>query len=124
MSARRLREEEISRGALPVAADDSGLLAAELADVVPGLPRRLDAQAENVEQGLAKLVLTLIEFIRQLLEHQAVRRMEGGALTDGEIEELGLALLRLRERLDDIKAVFGLDAEELNIDLGPLGRLL
>ncbi len=109
---------------LPVAADDRALLAAELADVAPALPRRLHAQADDVEQGLARLVLTLVEFIRQLLEHQAVRRMDGGGLTDPEIEELGLALLRLRERLDEIKDAFGLAGEELNIDLGPLGRLL
>lgn len=103
---------------------DAALLAAELAEVAPGLPSRIDARAENVDQGLAKLVLTLIEFIRQLLEHQAVRRMEGGNLTDAQVEELGLALMRLRERLDDIKDVFGLAGEELNVDLGPLGRLI
>lgn len=107
-----------------VEVDDPALFAAELAEIAPSLPRRLDATAENIDQGLAKLVLTLVEFIRRLLEHQAVRRMEGGELTDSQIEELGLALLRLRERLDEIKDVFGLSGEELNIDLGPLGRLL
>lgn len=107
-----------------VEADDAELFAAELAEIAPSLPRRLDATAENIDQGLAKLVLTLVEFIRQLLEHQAVRRMEGGELTDAQVEELGMALLRLRERLDQIKDVFGLSGEELNIDLGPLGRLL
>lgn len=107
-----------------VEADDTELFAAELAEIAPSLPRRLDATAENIDQGLAKLVLTLVEFIRQLLEHQAVRRMEGGELTDAQVEELGMALLRLRERLDEIKEVFGLSGEELNIDLGPLGRLL
>ncbi len=122
MSARRLPREPDAP--LPVAADERALLAAELAEVAPALPRRLNAQTDDVEQGLARLVLTLVEFIRQLLEHQAVRRMDGGGLTDPEIEELGLALLRLRERLDEIKAVFGLAGEELNIDLGPLGRLL
>ena len=104
--------------------DDAALFAAELAEVAPALPSRIEARRENIDQGLAKLVLTLIEFIRQLLEHQAVRRMEGGALTDAQIEELGLALLRLRERLDEIQDAFGLSGEELNIDLGPLGRLL
>jgi len=105
-------------------ADDAALFAAELAELAPALPGRIEARRENIDQGLAKLVLTLIEFIRQLLEHQAVRRMEGGALTDTQVEELGLALLRLRERLDQIKDAFGLSGEELNIDLGPLGRLL
>ena len=104
--------------------DDAALFAAELAEVAPALPGRIEARAENIDQGLARLVLTLIELIRQLLEHQAVRRMEGGSLTDEQVEELGLALLRLRERLDEIKGVFGLSGEELNIDLGPLGRLI
>ncbi len=107
-----------------VEADDPAFFAAELGEVAPALARRIEARPENIDQGLAKLVLTLIEFIRQLLEHQAVRRMEGGGLTGEQVEELGLALLRLRERLDEIKDVFGLSGEELNIDLGPLGRLL
>ncbi len=119
--------DEVRSGAasMPrVEVDDAALFAAELGEVAPALPRRIEARAENIDQGLARLVLTLIEFIRQLLEHQAVRRMEGGGLTDEQVEELGLALLRLRERLDEIKDVFGLSGEELNIDLGPLGRLL
>ncbi len=118
---------EVLSGAAPaprVDADDAALFAAELGEVAPALGRRIEARPENIDQGLARLVLTLIEFIRQLLEHQAVRRMEGGGLTDPQVEELGLALLRLRERLDEIKDVFGLSGEELNIDLGPLGRLL
>jgi hypothetical protein len=88
------------------------------------LPQRLDASADDIEAGLARLVLTLVEFLRQVLEHQAVRRMEGGTLSDEEIENVGLALMRLQERLDEIKTVFGLEGEDLNIDLGPLGRLL
>lgn len=107
-----------------VDADDPELFAAELRALAPGLPSRIEAGPENVEAGLAKLVLTLLEFIRQILEHQAVRRMEGGALSDAEIEQLGLALMRLKERLGEIQEVFGLSGEELNIDLGPLGRLL
>lgn len=99
-------------------------LAAELRDIAPSLPQRLDASADDIEAGLARLVLTLVEFLRQVLEHQAVRRMEGGGLSDEEIENLGLALMRLEERLDEIKVVFGLEGEDLNIDLGPLGRLL
>ncbi len=69
-------------------------------------------------------MLTLVEFIRQVLEHQAVRRMEGGSLTDDEMERLGLALMRLEERIGDVRDAFGLAEEDLNIDLGPLGRLL
>lgn len=105
-------------------ADDAELFAAELSEIAPALPSRIDATAEDVEAGLGKLVLTLIEFLRQVLEHQAVRRMEGGSLSDEEIEKLGLALMRLQERLDQIKNEFGLAGEDLNIDLGPLGRLI
>jgi hypothetical protein len=104
--------------------EDLRLLAAELREVAPDLPERISADADDVDAGLARLVLTLIEFIRQILEHQAVRRMEGGGLSDDEVERLGLALLRLEERLAEVKTVFGLEGEELNIDLGPLGRLL
>ena len=84
---------------------------------------RLGFDAESVEQGLAKLVLTLIELIRRLLEKQAVRRMEGGGLTDEQIEQLGLALMKLEGKMGELKAQFGLEDEDLNIDLGPIGRL-
>jgi hypothetical protein len=73
---------------------------------------------------LAKLVLTLVEFLRQILEHQAVRRMEGGTLSDEEIEKLGLTLMRLQERLGELKEAFGIADEDLNLDLGPLGKLI
>ncbi len=106
------------------AAEELELIAADLRELAPALPERIEANAEDVEAGLAKLVLTLIEVVRQVLEHQAVRRMEGGGLSDEEVERLGLALLRLQERLEEIKIAFGLEGEELNIDLGPLGRLL
>ena len=98
--------------------------AVELGDIAPDLQRRIEAGPEDIEQGLARLVLTLIEFLRQVLEHQAVRRMDGGGLSDEEIENVGLSLLRLSEKLEEIKLVFGLEDEELNIDLGPLGKLL
>jgi Gas vesicle protein K len=107
-----------------ISADDLELFAAELREIAPALPERIDAQPDDIEAGLAKLVLTLLELLRQVLEHQAVRRMEGGGLSDEQIENLGLALMRLQERLGEIKTAFGLEGEELNIDLGPLGRLL
>lgn len=97
---------------------------ADLREVAPSLPARLDASPEDIEAGVGKLVLTLVEFIRQVLEHQAVRRMEGGGLDEDEMERLGLALMRLEERLDDIREAFGIEKDDLNIDLGPLGRLL
>lgn len=99
-------------------------LTAELREIAPALPPRLEASPDDIETGVSQLVLTLVEFIRQVLEHQAVRRMEGGTLSDDETERLGLALMRLEERLDDVREVFGLEKEDLNIDLGPLGRLL
>lgn len=105
-------------------ADDPDLFAAELRDLAPALPAKIDAQPDDIDAGLARLVLTLVELLRQVLEHQAVRRMEGGTLSDDEIERLGVSLMRLQERLDEIKDAFGLAGEELNIDLGPLGRLL
>lgn len=105
--------------------DDASLeeLQAELRELAAGLPERIDADPESVDHGLAKLVLTLIDVIRKVLEHQAVRRMDGGALSDEQVERLGLALLRLDERMEELRGVFGLSADELEIDLGPLGRL-
>ena len=96
---------------------------AALEAVAESLPPRLNADTETVENGLARLVLTLIEVLRKVLEHQAVRRMEGGHLSDEEVERLGVALLRLNDRMQDMKGVFGLKDEDLQIDLGPLGRL-
>jgi hypothetical protein len=94
-----------------------------LQEVAEGLPPRLNTDPDKVENGLAKLVLTLIEVLRKVLEHQAVRRMEGGHLSDAEIERLGVALLRLNDRMQDMKGIFGLTDDDLQIDLGPLGRL-
>ena len=78
---------------------------------------------ERVEQGLARLVLTVIEVVRKVLEHQAVRRMDGGDLSVEEVERLGLTLLKLNDRMHQLKESFGLTDEDLEIDLGPLGRL-
>jgi hypothetical protein len=97
---------------------------AELRRVADRLPERVNIDAQSVEQGLAKLVLTLIELIRRLLEKQAVRRMEGGGLSAEQVEELGLALMKLEEKMAELKEHFGLEDEELNIDLGPIGKLL
>jgi hypothetical protein len=104
-------------------ADAAAALGAELRAIARALPERINADADDVEQGLARLVLTLVELLRKVLEHQAVRRMEGGTLSEEEIERLGLALLRLSNRMDELKQLFRLSDEDLNIDLGPLGRL-
>jgi actin-like ATPase involved in cell morphogenesis len=100
-----------------------GKIAAELRKLAPALPDRIQANPEDIEAGVAKLVLTLVEFLRQVLEHQAVRRMEGGRLDEEQIERLGLALMRLQQRVAELKDAFGLADEDLNIDLGPLGKL-
>ncbi len=96
---------------------------APLQSVAESLPQRLNTDPDKVENGLAKLVLTLIEVLRKVLEHQAVRRMEGGHLSDAEIEKLGVALLRLSDRMQEMKGIFGLTDDDLQIDLGPLGKL-
>jgi len=98
--------------------------AGELKKLEHSLPPRIDANPEEVERGLAKLVLTLIELIRRLLEKQAIRRIEGGSLTDEEIERLGLTFLRLAERMRELQAAFNLSDEDLNLNLGPLGDLM
>ena len=90
----------------------------------PGLLGRIDCSPEDIEQGLAKLVLSIIELLRQLLERQAIRRMEGGSLDDAKIEEMGQALMKLELKINEIAALFGLRPEDLNLELGPLGNLL
>jgi Gas vesicle protein K len=91
--------------------------------IARALPERIETDPEHADQGLARLALTLIELLRKVLEHQAVRRMDGGTLTPEEIERLGLALLKLNDRMQELKATFGLSDADLEIDLGPLGRL-
>src|SRR5512138_3765581 len=108
---------------LELQSDDSDHATAALSAIARALPERINADPDRVEQGLARLVMTVIELLREVLEHQAVRRMDGGTLSEEEIERLGLALLKLNNRMDELKAVFGLTDEDLNIDLGPLGRL-
>ena len=88
------------------------------------LPAKIDANPENVEKGLAKLVLTLIELIRQLMEKQGMRRMEGNSLSDEEIERLGETFMKLEEKMEELKGIFGIEDEELILNLGPLGDLM
>jgi hypothetical protein len=104
--------------------DETLVLRDELDQLVRALPRRIDADPERVDVGLARLVLTLIEFLRQVLEHQAVRRLDAGTLSEEEEERLGLAFLRLRDRMVELRTTLGLTEADLNLDLGPLGRLL
>ncbi|MFD7258829.1 gas vesicle protein K [Streptomyces sp. NPDC059874] len=87
-------------------------------------PQRLDLDPDSVERDLACLVLTVIELLRQLMERQAMRRVESGGLTEEQEERLGLTLMLLEDRMDLLRSRFGLRPEDLNIDLGPLGKLL
>jgi hypothetical protein len=96
----------------------------ELERLAPALPRRINADPEKVEQGLAKLVLTLIDLLRRLLEKQALRRIEAGSLTPEETERMGVTFLRLDEKMAELRAHFGLTEEDLNLSLGPLGDLM
>ena len=85
---------------------------------------RWNADPKDVQKSVARLVLALIEFLRKLLEKQAIRRMEAGTLSAEETEAIGLALMRLEETVHDLARRFGLKPEDLNLDLGPLGRLI
>ncbi len=89
----------------------------------PASPR-IALEPENVRKGLGQLVLTVVELIRQLLERQALRRIESGSLTEQEVERLGLTFLKLSEEMDWLKEEFGLTDGDLNLDLGPLGKVL
>jgi hypothetical protein len=103
---------------------EAGSIAAELERATARLSRRVEADPDNVEKGLAQLVLTLIELLRQLMERQAVRRIEAGSLTDDEIDRLGETFMKLEKRMDELKQQFDLRDEDLNLNLGPLGDLL
>ncbi|HSL82374.1 MAG TPA: gas vesicle protein K, partial [Thermoanaerobaculia bacterium] len=89
----------------------------------PATPPRWNAAPEDVERSVARLVLALVEFLRKLMERQAIRRMDEGTLTEAEVERLGRALMRLEDTVHDLARRFGLSPDELNLDLGPLGRL-
>ena len=87
-------------------------------------PLRWNADPEEVQRSVAQLVLTLVEFIRRLLERQAIRRMEAGTLTDQQTEDIGVALMRLEETIRDMAGKFGIPADDLNLDVGPIGKLM
>jgi len=96
----------------------------EVPAVTPALPRRVSVDGETVERGLAQLVLTLVELLRQLMERQALHRMDAGTLTGEEIDRLGETFMKLADRIDELKRHFDLQDGDLNLDLGPLGTLL
>jgi len=99
-------------------------IAEELEKVENALPNKINADPDNVESGLSKLVLTLIELIRKLMEKQAMRRIESDSLNEEEIERLGETLMKLENKMNELKEIFGLTDEDLNLNLGPLGDLM
>jgi hypothetical protein len=99
-------------------------LKSHLAATAGSAQQHVDVNPESVEQGLAKLVLTIIELLRQVLERQAIRRMEGGSLSGDQVENMGQALMKLEQKVHELTEHFGLRPEDLNLDLGPLGKLL
>jgi Gas vesicle protein K len=103
---------------------DFTLFGDELDRLDGALRRRVNADREGLEKGLAQLVLTLIELLRQLMERQALRRIDGGSLTPDEVERLGETFMLLEERMEELKEAFEIEDEDLNLDLGPLGRLI
>ena len=115
--------QDVRSGTIATGGPRSGAGEVSLHQVAPALPDTVNVDPEGTENGLARLVLTLIEVLRKVLEHQAIRRMEGGSLSEEEIERLGLGLLRLHDRMQELKNVFGLTDDDLQIDLGPLGRV-
>ncbi len=100
--------------------NDEDALREKLAFTDSMIPERISADSEIVENGLAKLVLSIVELVRRLLEKQALRRMDNGNLTEEEIERLGAALMKLEEKMAELKRTFGLSDEDLNLKLGPV----
>jgi len=109
---------DASAGARPI-----NLLADLLETKVAATSRRIDIDPERVQKGLGQLVLTLVKLLHVLLERQAIRRMDSGDLSDDEIEQVGLTLMRQTEEIDRLRRLFDLEEEDLNLDLGPLGKL-
>jgi gas vesicle protein GvpK len=115
------RKKRVARAA---AAADIDAIRKQIAQVAARRPPRWNADPDDVKRSVLKLVLTLVELIRQLLERQAIRRMENGTFTDDETEAVGVALMRLQETIHDLAKQFDIDPDELNLDLGPVGKLM
>ena len=107
----------------PIDVEEIESLRAELERVAAAPPPRWNANPDDVRKSVLKLVLTLVDFIRQILERQAIRRMEANTLTPEQTEAVGQALQRLEETIRDLAKQFGLRPEDLNLDLGPIGKL-
>ena len=94
------------------------------ADVAALFPRRVNADQATVEKNLSKLVLALVDLVRQLVERQAIRRVNAGSLTEDEIERMGETFLKLEKKMSELKTAFGLEGEDLNLSLGPIREML
>ena len=121
---RKKRAPTSRRAAVPIDTREIEAIRRQIEAAASARPPRWNADPEDVRRSVLKLVLTLVEFIRQLLERQAIRRMEAGTLTDTETESVGLALMRLQETITDLATQFDISPEELNFDLGPGGKLI
>jgi len=113
-----------ARSKVLAAHGDPMLSGREIDRISDALTRRVNADPEELEKGLAQLVMTIVELLRQLMERQALRRIEGGTLTDEEVERLGRTFMRLEQRMEELKQEFGLTDSDLNLNLGPLGDLI
>ena len=122
--AKRARARKPAKVAVPAEAREIEAIRQQIERVAAAKPPRWNANAEDVRRSVLKLVLTLVELIRQLLERQAIRRMEAGTLTNEETESVGLALMRLQETITDLATQFDISPDELNLDLGPVGKLM
>lgn len=100
------------------------LFVKEIEKIQKELPRKINADTNNVDKGLAKLVLTLVELIRKLMEKQAMKRIENGSLSEEDVERVGETLLKLENKMQELKEIFGFKDEDLNLNLGPFGNLL
>jgi hypothetical protein len=112
------------RLAVPADAKQIDAIRRQIESAAAARPPRWNADPEDVRRSVLKLVLTLVELIRQLLERQAIRRMDAGTLTGDQTESVGLALMRLQETIVDLAKQFDIPPDELNLDLGPIGKLL
>jgi len=122
--AKRAGASKRAKVAVPAEAREIEAIRQQIEKVATAKPPRWNANAEDVRRSVLKLVLTLVELIRQLLERQAIRRMEAGTLSDEETESVGLALMRLQETITDLAKQFDISPDELNLDLGPIGKLM
>lgn len=108
----------------PAAGPATAVIGTDIGEGLQSRPGRLNLDANSAKNGLGQLVLTLVKLLHELLERQAIRRVDSGSLTDQQTEKLGLALMQQAEEIERLRKEFGLEEADLNLDLGPLGKLL